>query len=155
MGSKAEFYTAALLEFIRSVEPRPRAMEKEHFLAAGATEQLVRIGTPTAMGGIKAILSEQASAVTRSVAAGLLRARKPETVEMMRPLLDSPFGELALDAALLLGHFGDPAARPRLQEIINVPDRHAPALVILASWYVLKIDKQTDKAVEELAKMIK
>ncbi len=155
LGAKADFYTPALLEFIRSVEPRPREMQKEHFLAAGATEQLVRIGTPAAIDGLRAILAEKSSAVTRSVAAGLLRARKPETAELMRPLLDSPYGELVVDAALMLGHFGDPAARPKLQDILAKADSHPPALVILASWYILKIDKKTDQAVTALANLVK
>ena len=155
LGAKADFYTPAMLEFIRSVEPRPREMQKEHFLAAGATEQLVRIGTPEAIAGLRAILAEKSSAITRSVAAGLLRARKPETVELMRPLLESPYDELVVDAALMLGHFGDPAARPKLQAILSQADAHPPALVILASWYILKIDKKTDQAVTELAKLVK
>jgi HEAT repeat protein len=155
LGAKADFYTPALLEFIRSVEPRPSEMQKEHFLAAGATEQLVRIGTPTAIAGLRAILAEKSSAITRSVAAGLLRARKPETAELMRPLLESPYDELVVDAALMLGHFADPAARPKLQAILAQADSHPPALVILASWYILKIDKKTDQAVAELAKLIK
>ena len=155
LGAKADFYTPALLEFIRSVEPRPREMQKEHFLAAGATEQLVRIGTPASIGGLRAILAEKSSAVTRSVAAGLLRARKPDTVDMMKPLLQSPYDELVVDAALMLGHFGDPAARPKLQEILSRAESHPPALVILASWYILKIDKKTDQAVAALANLVK
>lgn len=155
LGAKADFYTPALLEFIRSVEPRPRKMLKEHFLAAGATEQLVAIGTPGAINGLKAILSERSSAVTRSVAAGLLRARKPVCAELMRPLLKSPYSELAMDAALLLGHFADPAARPKLQQIVAQADRHPTPLVILACWYTLKIDKKDAAAAAELATLIK
>lgn len=155
LGAKADFYTPALLEFIRSVEPRPLRMEKEHFLAAGATEQLVLIGTQAAIDGLQAILAEKSSAITRSVAAGLLRARKPASAKLMRPLLESPYGELVVDAALALGHFGNPAARPKLQEIISQAESHPPALVILASWYTLKIDKKTDQAVAEMAKLMK
>jgi len=155
LGGKADFYTPALLEFIRSVEPRPRKMEKEHFLAAGATEQLVLIGTPAAMDALRAILAEKPSAITRSVAAGLLRARTPGTAELMRPLLQSPYGELVVDAALALGHFGDPAARDKLQGIISQAEAHPPALVILASWYFLKIDKKTDQAVAKMVKLVK
>jgi hypothetical protein len=55
----------------------------------------------------------------------------------------------------MLGHFGDPAARPRLQTILSQADAHPPTLVILASWYILKIDKKTDQAVTELAKLVK
>ena len=154
LGAKADFYTPALLAFIRSVEPHPRVMEKEHFLAAGATEQLVKIGTPAAMGGLKAILSERATAITRSVAAGLLRAKDPKTIELVRPLLQSPYSELSLDAALLLGQFGDPSARPKLQNILAQADQQPPTLVVLASWYILKIDKQADAAVAQLAKLV-
>jgi len=155
LGARADFYTPALLEFIRSVEPRPRQMGKEHFLAAGATEQLVLIGTPAAINGLRAILAEKSSAVTRSVAAGLLRARKPASVELMKPLLESPYGELAVDAALTLGHFGQAPARGKLQEILSQAEAHPPALVILASWYLLKIDKKTGQAVAEMVKLVK
>jgi len=60
-----------------------------------------------------------------------------------------------MDAALLLGHFGDPEARPKLQEIIAQADRHPQPLVILACWYTLKVDKKDAAAAVKLAELIK
>lgn len=153
-GKKVDYYVAALAKYIRSVAPKPARMGKEHLLAAGAASRLIELGTPAALTALKDLLSGKATAVTRSTAAGLLRAANPAAGELARPLLASPYGELATDAALALGHHGDPAAAPRLREILAHPNRHEPALVVLASWYLLKIAKQTKDAADQLAKAL-
>lgn len=154
-GKACDFYTPGLLTLIAGVNPRPRQMQKEHFLAAGAAAKLVELGTPAALAGLKKLLSGKVTAVTRTVAAGLLRSQSAAACELVRPLLSSPYEELSADAALALGHFGDSAARPRLADILVNRQRHAPALAVLASWYLLKIDGKTQPAALHLAKLVK
>lgn len=154
-GKEAGFYTPGLLKYIRSVDPKPTRMGKEHFFAAGAAARLIQLGTPEAIAGLKQILSGRKSAISRSAAAGLLRAKNPAARALVKPLLNSPYGELATDAALVLGHFGDPAAAGYLRNVLAHPKRYPPALLVLASWYLLKIDKQTRPAAAKLAKLVK
>ncbi len=147
----AAFYVPALDAIVRSVEPRPRRMRKEHYLAAGAAARLIEIGTPEAIAAIKKLLEGRTTARTRAVAAGLLRAKNPAARDLVRPLLQSPYEELAIDAALALGHFGDPAAAAKLRHVVANAKRHPDALAVLASWYLLKIDGKIDEAVAKLA----
>jgi hypothetical protein len=154
-GAKCDYYVPGLLAILRGVDPRPRRMQKEHYLAAGAASRLLALGTPSALAGLRSVLSGKTSAITRAAAAGLLRAKNPAACELARPLLKSPYGELANDAALALGHFADPGARGRLREVLANRKRYSPALVVLASWYLLKIDRQTKAAATRLAGLIK
>lgn len=153
-GTKCDYYVPGLAKYIRSVDPRPRQMAREHYLAAGAASRLIDLGTPAAVAALKGLLAGKATAVTRSTAAGLLRARNPAARDLVRPLLASPYEELSTDAALALGHFGDQAAAARLGDILARPKTHAPALVVLSSWYLLKIAGQTRAAAAQLAKVI-
>jgi len=154
-GKACDYYVPGFVQLIRSANPRAKRMQKEHFLAAGAASRLIELGTPAAVAGLKELLAGKADAVTRATAAGLLRARNAAAGELVRPLLASPYAELSTDAALALGHFGDPAARPRLAEILANRQRHPPALVVLASWYLVKIAGQSRPAAAQLAKAVK
>jgi uncharacterized protein YbaP (TraB family) len=62
---------------------------------------------------------------------------------------------LATDAALALAHLGRAEARQALNDILANPQRNAPALQVLASWYLLKIDGRSKQAAVELAKLVK
>lgn len=154
-GAAAEFYVPAFVGYIRSVDPKPAEMQREHFFAAAAAARLLELGTPRALSALRELLGGKTTAVTRAVAAGLLRARNPAACELMLPLLSNAYPELATDAALALGHFGRREGRAALADIVANPQRSPPALVVLASWYVLKIDGQTKQAAGELAKLIK
>ena len=155
LGVKAGFYTAGLLKYIASVDPDAENMAHEHVLAARATTLLVNLGTPEAIGGIGKILEGRYSAVTRSTAAGLLRTKNKAICPIARKLLKSQYPELATDGALTLGHFADPAAADYFNRIITREAGHPVAEMTLASWYLLKIGKQSASAAKQLAKLIK
>ncbi|MCK4601527.1 MAG: hypothetical protein KAU28_03620, partial [Phycisphaerae bacterium] len=154
-GREASFYTPVLLNYIRSVSAKTRQMQKEHFLAASAATLLADLGTPEAMAGLKDILGGPDSAIVRAVAAGLLRTKNCDACVLARPLLKSPYEELATDAALILGRFGDPGAAIHLRDILNNHRRHRPALAALASWYLLKISGKSADTAKVLADQIK
>lgn len=154
-GAKADFYTPALAKYLLSVDPRPSRLGKEHYLAAGAAGRLIELGTPAALAGLKAALSAKGEGIRRATSAGLLRTSNPAAAELVRPLLQSPYEDLATDAALVLGHLGDPAATEYLGGLLANPQRQPPALLVLASWYLLKIARQTQPAAAQLANLIK
>jgi hypothetical protein len=89
------------------------------------------------------------------VATGLLRSKNPAARDVMRPLLASPYEELATDAALLLGRFGDADAAGSLKAIAADRDKHSTLLLTMANWYLLKIDGRSKQVAETLAKTIK
>lgn len=151
----ADLYIAPLCEFIRGVDPRPTEMKKEHFFAAGAAARMLEINSPKAVAALKDLLAGKATAVTRSVAAGMLRSSNPAAAELMLPLLNSAYPELATDAALALAHLGRAESRPALVEIVNNPQQNAPALQVLSAWYLLKLDGKHKAAAVELAKLVK
>ena len=155
LGDKAGFYTAGLLKYIASVEPDARNIAHEHVLASQATTLLMDLGTPEAVGGIGKILNGRYSAITRSTAAGLLRTKNKAVCPIARKLLKNPYPELATYGALTLGYFADPAAAEHFSKIIARESGHAIAEVTLASWYLLKIKKQSASAAKQLARLIK
>jgi len=155
LGGKAGFYVAPLLKYIASVEPDTDTMAHEHILAAQATTLLMDLGTPEAIGGIGRILNGRYSAITRSVAAGLLLTKNKGVCPIARKLLKNPYPELATYGALTLGHFADPAATEHFNRLITRESGHGVAEVTLASWYLLKIGKQGASAAKQLAKLIK
>jgi len=154
-GKDASFYTAALLDCIRSARPDAARMTAEHYRLARAATILTDLGTPEAVGGLRRILAGRYSATVRATAAGLLRAKNPVACDLARPLLRSPYDELASDAALVLGSFGDADARKKLEEFIARPERHPTPLLALSSWYLLKIEGRSRAAAAELAGRIK
>jgi len=155
LGTKADFYVAPLLKYIASVEPDTDTMAHEHLLAAQATTLLMDLGTPEAIGGIGRILNGRYSAITRSVAAGLLLTKNKGVCPIARKLLKSPYPELAMYSALTLGHFADPAATDHFSRLITRESGHSVAEVTLACWYLLKIRKQSAAAAKQLAKLVK
>jgi len=155
LGDKAGFYVAPLLKYIASVEPDTDTMAHEHLLAAQATTLLMDLGTPEAIGGIGRILNGRYSAITRSVAAGLLLTKNKGVCPIARKLLKNPYPELVTYGALTLGHFADPSAAEHFNRIITRKSGHAVEEVTLASWYLLKIGKQSASAAKQLAKLIK
>ena len=155
IGDKADFYTTPLAEYIRSVPPDVVKMGPQHVLAAQAATWLLDLGTPAATAAMQKILSGRYSAVTRAAAAGLLRSKNKKVCALARGLIKSPYPELSSDAALALGHFADPAAEGYFRRIIMRETGHRTEELALASWYLLKIHKQTKTAAAELARQIK
>lgn len=155
LGDKADFYVAPLLKYIASVQPDAETMAREHLLAAQAATLLMDLGTPQAIGGIAKILGKRHSAITRAVAAGLLQTENKAVRPIAIKLLKNPYPEQATYGALILGHFADPAAADHFKRIITRESGHGVAEITLASWYLLKINKQGASAAKQLARLVK
>lgn len=148
---RAAFYAPALRRIIADTRRRGAGMRPEHFRAARAATLLADLGTPEALASIEQLLSGRYSARTRAVAAGMLRTDNERVCRVMAGLLDSPFQELSTDAALVLGRFGRAEAREPLAAIVAEADRHRPELVVLASWYLLRVDGRCAQVAVDLA----
>ena len=139
-GPRADWYTPVLLDLIRSVPARQARPRWEH---------------RAAMNGLKRLLAGPKRRCRRAVAGGLLATDNRAAALLAKPLLDSPYDELATMAALVLGRFAEPAAAKRLGAIVRHPHRHRPQIVTMACWYLLKIHKQTGRCVEQLVRLVK
>ncbi len=151
---QVSFYAAPLLTYVRSVSTNPKSMGAEHRWAASAATLLADLGSPQAIAGLKSILTGRYSAITRTAGAGLLRSKNSDVCDLAQPLLKSPYGELVQDAALVMGRFADPRAKPYLLRIVTHPRRHPKALTILSSWYLLRIAGRTQQAGKQLANIL-
>ncbi len=147
---RAAFYAPALRRIIDDTRGRGAGMRPEHFRAARAATLLADLGTPEARANIEELLSGRYSARTRAVAAGMLRTDNERVCRVMVGLLDSPFQELSTDAALVLGRFGRAEARKPLTVVVAESDRRRPGLVVLASWYLLRVDGRCAPAALDL-----
>ncbi len=152
---KSAYYAISLAEYIRSVEPFPKAMGADHQRAAVAATLLGDLGTPEALGLLRKILSGRYNGVTRATAAGLLRSTNRAVCDIAAPLLRNPYREIAMDAAFTMGRFADRRAAPMLRTTLDHPQRYSSAVTALCAWYLLKIEKATQKAGQDLAKVIR
>ena len=151
----AGFYVEPLLEFVGNVNADTSKMGTEHIRAATAVTILTDLGSPKAVEGIRRILAGRYNAITRAAAAGLMRSKNRAACELARPLLKSPYQELSADAALVLGKFSDVGAIEYLGEIVSRPKNHQPAMVAMASWYLLAISGKADSGAKTLAAQIR
>ncbi len=160
-GKKADFYTPALLEFVNTVPEGAREIKDEDFrkffMATRVATAAADIGTETAFEGLSKILAGPYGARKRVVAAALHHTSNEIAKDLARPLLECPYEEIAFDAALTLGRFGDPGAASHLRKIIANETLQAqnPELVSLACWYLLKTGGLTAQAAKNLAIVIK
>ena len=149
------FYPPVLLQIVASVSPNPRRMGKHHVRAAQAVTLITKLAHPQGMQGLAKLLKGRHSAIILTVAAGLRWSKNPDVCELARPLLNSPYEELVIDAAMTLGSFGRPEAAKPLRGILDRAGRHRKELVAMACWYLLKINKQHARAVAEIIPTIK
>lgn len=146
----AALHAAILLEIVRGVETRPKAMGQEHVRAAQAVQLLVDLGERSSLAALRQILSGRRSAVVKAVAAGLRWSRNPRVCNLARPLLNNAYEDLMIDGAMTLGYFGKPEATDALLDVVRRAERHGDTLVTLACWYLLKIRRQQARAVARI-----
>lgn len=139
---QANAYTPALIAILRSVSVDSSVMLEEHTQAAQAAELLGELGNDQAAQTLTAILSGDYNALTRAVAAGMLRCKNKAVCQWMAPLLASPYEELSTDAALTLAQHGAPQAAGALQTILRQSRHNPPELTALAAWYLAKLSGQ-------------
>lgn len=154
-GAKADYYTAPLLAFIRSLDSDSRQMSVAHIRAARAATLLCDLGTPAALAGVKELATGRHGTLTQAVAGGMRWSKNKAVCDIARLLLDNPYHTVAVDAAMTLGMFGDAQAKDRLALLLARHDREQATLITLAAWYLLKIEGQSLVTAQELAKQIK
>ena len=109
------------------------------------------LGTAEGLTALDQILRGPRNATCRAVAAGINKSKNPAVCGIMAPLLESPFGDLFVHAALTLGAHADPRANDALQKIVNSSDRYQPMTSALASWYLIRNAGQARAVAEQLA----
>ena len=150
-GQWAKLYAAALWHIVDAVPPNAQQPRQVHLYAAQAVTILANMNVPEAMEQFQQLLRGDYTAKTRAVAAGLMRSENPAICDLMAPLLDSPYTELAVDAALALGEHGDPRAREALAGIVAESQRYSAPTVALSCWYLLTHSGDARKVAKQLA----
>jgi HEAT repeat protein len=155
-NNHAVFYIEPVLRYIRSLDLETTEMTPHHDRAALAVELLCDLGAPQAVAALREILAGRSnSALRRLVAGALYRSKNRAAVELARPLLDSPFGELKTYAALLLGREGVEAAIDPLLDIQRTEKRRGVDVLTLANWYLIQMSGQAAASVANIAKSVK
>ncbi|HUT56511.1 MAG TPA: hypothetical protein VNA25_01410 [Phycisphaerae bacterium] len=154
LGPKADCYVPVLLDIVRNTPKQTRELRREQELSAWAAQLLGEIGTDKALTGLKKLLGQRHGEPLRATVAGMLKTANPAAVKLLKPLLDSPYDEICSTAALAMARKGDKDSIPVLGEVIAHAHRHRPSLVVLASWYTLKLLNQHQPVLKEIIKAV-
>jgi HEAT repeat protein len=152
---KMDVYTPALLDIVRKTPKEAGRLGLEQEYSARAATLLADIGTPRALEGLKEVLAGPFGEPKRAVAGGMVRAKNPAAVSLVRPLLESPYPELAATSAIALARQGDKTALKTLQDIVAHSHRYSPDVVMMVSWYSLKLSGEQAAELEALIKAAK
>ena len=150
-GARAAYYQEPLLTVIAAARPAADELGDEHLQAAQAAMLVGDLGTAEGLTALDRILRGPRNATCRAVAAGVNKSKDPAVCGIMAPLLDSPFSDLFVHAALTLGSHGDERANGALQRIVDSSDRYQPMTSALASWYLIRNAGQARAIAERLA----
>ena len=152
---EADGYVDALIEVVQSAPADAVRPTLEHRQAAAAAALLVDIGHARGLAALEEILSGPYNALQRAVATGLHQTDDPAACRLAAHVVDSPYRELAADAALVLGRHERPEALPGLGSILRHAERHPAPVRILSSWYVLLQADAAEAAARQLAEELK
>lgn len=153
--TKAEAYVEPLLAALRTAELSEDRLTAQHDRMAAAVEELANLGSPRAMAGLRELLSGPNNAVRKLTAGALYRSTNPAVCDLVLPLLQSPYADHRIYAAMTLARHGRSEAIPALLEIQANARTHRPDVLILANWYLLKLAGQSQPAVELLVRTVR
>lgn len=152
----AEAFVGVLATIVENTPPAVGQLTQSQEHSAWAARMLADLNTPESMAALSRLLDSSGyTASRRAAVAGLLQTTNPQATAMAHPLLDSPYEELAITAAIAMARHGHDEARPYLVNILKNTARHRQTISILAAWYLLKLDGQDEKTAAELAEMVK
>jgi hypothetical protein len=151
----AAVYRPVLVKLVADVPPRGMTLRQEHTFAAGAAKLLGDLGTPEALAALKGFIRGRQREPRRAALGGLASTTNRRAALLARPLLASPYDELATTAAMALGRFAEPAAAEKLARIVAHPRRRPPQVAFLAAWYLLKVRGRTPQFLERAAETLR
>ena len=155
-GEKADFYTTPILKYLRSVDVNPGQMSPINGRAAMAVQILGELDSPDARKGLWDILAQPDTNPLKQLTAGALyRCKNRQIASLLRPSLGSPFPNLRIYSALLLGRAGRTSAIPALLRLQELSRQNQADVLTLANWYLLKMSGQSKQTVEKLVQSIK
>jgi len=150
-GPWAGCYAPALWRIVDAAPAGARRPGQRHLHAAQAVTILADMQPDGAFDRLRAMLGQPYSAKLRAVAAGLMKSANPATCDLMAPLLENPYTELSVDAALALGEHNDRRADPTLRKLVTESQRYSALTSALASWYLLNSSGQAAAVCRQLA----
>ena len=153
---KAACYVPALIKCIQLAGPETPDMQPEHHRAGRAGAMLADIATAEALTALKGFLPpEKFDNRTRAIAAGLLESKSSAACDAIAPLLASPYPELTWRAGVILGLAGRESARAYLADIVTHPDASQDEKVVMAVWFLAKLDHVAKPTAVKLGQMMR
>jgi hypothetical protein len=152
---KMDVYTPILLGAVRKTPEGGRRLGLDQEVAGRAATLLGDIGSPGALEGLKEVLAGPFGEPKRATVGGLVRTKNAAASVLVKPIMDSPYPELAATSAIALARKGDKDAARPLGEIVLHANRYSPDLVVMVSWYALKLGNAHTAALQELIKAAK
>lgn len=146
----ADVYTPVLAQIVRNVPEATGRVGQEQEAAAFAATLLADLGTENSLAELKELLAANQTDVKRAASGGLLKSKNAVAAPLAIPMLESPYDELAVTATLTLGRHANPAAANALAGLIRNHARFRPSIPVMASWFLLKIEKQSAAVAAEL-----
>ena len=152
---KAGFYAKPVGAYLATVKLDQNTVGPNYTRAAAATEFLTRLGTPQAREVLKQVLASKETTRKKVVVAALFNVDRDEVADMVTPLLKSPYGKLRNYSALVRAKHGRSDATKPLHDILQTQRIQHDDVLILASWYTLKLAKQEGPAIQRIIPQIK
>jgi hypothetical protein len=153
--ARLDVYTPLLLDIVRKTPKGGPRLGLDQEVAGRAATLLADIGTPWAMAGLKEVLAGPFGEAKRAAIGGLVRTKNPAAAALAKPVMESPYPELAATSAIALARKGDKDAAKPLGDIISHSNRYSPDLVVMVSWYALKLGNAHEAALQEFIKAAK
>jgi hypothetical protein len=155
-GQVADFYTAPILKYLRQLDINPGRMTPANGRAAMAVQLLGELDSPEARKGLWDILAQPDTNPLKQLTAGALyRCKNRRIASLLRPSLKSPFPNLRIYSALVLGRAGRIAAVPALLRLQELTSPTQTEVRTLANWYLLKLSGESKQAIKKITQSIK
>ena len=152
---KAGFYAKPVGAYLATVELSRNNVGPNYTRAAAATEFLARLGTPKARQALQQVLASKETLRKEVVVAALFNADREGAADLVAPLLKSPYSKLRNYSALVRAKSGRADATKPLHDILQTANIQPDDVLILASWYTLKLAKQEHPAIQRILPQIK
>jgi hypothetical protein len=153
--ARAGFYAQPVGNYLATVNLDRDTVGPNYTRAAAATEFLARLARPQARKALKQVLASKESTRKEVVVAALFNIDRDEVADMVAPLLKSPYSKLRNYSALVRAKHSRADATKPLHDILHTANIQPDDVLILASWYTLKLAKQEGPAIQRILPQIK
>jgi hypothetical protein len=153
---KADVYTPVLLDLLRKTPDGASPSEiASQDVSARAATLLGDIGSPNSLAGLKEVLAGPYGEPKRAATFGLVRTKNNAASDLVKPLLDSPYPELSVTAAVCLARHNNKEGLRGMRDVLLNLTRYRSDRAAMTCWYALKLSNEHAAVLQELIKNAK